>query len=137
MAEGLQASDEAFSEAFGVAALEVVAAELAVGLAGGEHVPVGDEHRVLDSTERAAVADPRLEALILGLEVAALGAGGGQRAFLERDPEELAGAPRGAMRKEMKDEQHLIRAGWNAGPGLMQRPGEAGVHPGAGSCAAG
>ena len=29
------------------------------------------------------------------------------------------------MRKEMKDETHLIRAGWNAGPGLMQRPGEA------------
>ncbi len=30
------------------------------------------------------------------------------------------------MRKVMTDEQHLIRAGWNAGPGLMQRPGEAG-----------
>ena len=41
------------------------------------------------------------------------------------------------MRKEMKDEQHLIRAGWDAGPGLMQRPGEAGGHPGAGSRAAG
>ena len=35
-------------------------------------------------------------------------------------------APRGAMRKEMKDIKHLVRAGWNAGPGLMQRPGEAG-----------
>ena len=33
------------------------------------------------------------------------------------------------MRKEMTDEQHLIRAGWNAGPGLMQRPGEAGGQP--------
>jgi hypothetical protein len=35
--------------------------------------------------------------------------------------------------KEMKDERHLIRAGWNAGPGLMQRPGEAGDGQGAGS----
>ena len=35
-------------------------------------------------------------------------------------------APRGAIRKEMKDIKHLVRAGWNAGPGLMQRPGEAG-----------
>jgi hypothetical protein len=30
------------------------------------------------------------------------------------------------MRKEMKEETHLIRAGCEAGPGLMQRPGEAG-----------
>jgi hypothetical protein len=30
------------------------------------------------------------------------------------------------MRKEMTDDEHLIRVGWNAGPGLMQRPGEAG-----------
>jgi len=29
--------------------------------------------------------------------------------------------------------QHLIRAGWNAGPGLMQPPGEAGDGQGAGS----
>ncbi len=37
------------------------------------------------------------------------------------------------MRKEMKDEQHLIRAGWNAGPGLMQQPVEAGGQPWRGS----
>ena len=30
------------------------------------------------------------------------------------------------MRKEMTDDKHLIRVGWDAGPGLMQRPGEAG-----------
>ena len=30
------------------------------------------------------------------------------------------------MRKEMTDDKHLIRAGWDAGPGLVQRPGEAG-----------
>jgi hypothetical protein len=39
---------------------------------------------------------------------------------------EVDRAPRGAMRKEMTDDKHLIRAGWDAGPGLMQRPGEAG-----------
>jgi hypothetical protein len=38
---------------------------------------------------------------------------------------------------EMKDEQHLIRADWNVGPGLMQRTGEAGSQPGVGSRAAG
>jgi hypothetical protein len=41
------------------------------------------------------------------------------------EAEELDRAPRGAMREEMKDDKHLIRAGWNAGPGPMQRPGEA------------
>jgi hypothetical protein len=30
------------------------------------------------------------------------------------------------MREEMQDDKHLIRAGGSAGPGLMQRPGEAG-----------
>ena len=53
------------------------------------------------------------------------------------EAEKVQRAPRGAMRKEMKDEQHLIRADWNVGPGLMQRPGEVGGHPGAGSRAAG
>jgi len=36
------------------------------------------------------------------------------------------------MRKEMTEDIHLIRAGWNAGPGLMQRLGEAGGHLGRG-----
>ena len=53
------------------------------------------------------------------------------------DALEVNAAPRGAMRREMKDERHLIRAGWKAGPGPMQRPGEAGGRPGAGSRAAG
>src|SRR5664279_471307 len=35
------------------------------------------------------------------------------------------------MRKETKDDKHLIRAGWNTGPGLMQPPGEAGDGQGA------
>lgn len=42
------------------------------------------------------------------------------------DSLEIDRAPRGAMRKEMTDDKHLIRAGWNAGPGLVQRPSEAG-----------
>ena len=41
------------------------------------------------------------------------------------------------MRKEMQDDKHLIRAGWSAGPGLMQRPGEAGGSQGAESRASG
>ena len=60
VAEGFQASHEAAGEAFGVAALVVVPAELAVGFARGEHVPVGDEHRVLDGTECAAVPEAGL-----------------------------------------------------------------------------
>ena len=41
---------------FGVASCEVVAAEVAVELAGGEHVPAGDEDRVFDGAERFLVA---------------------------------------------------------------------------------
>jgi hypothetical protein len=51
--------DEASGLAFWVAAAEVVAAELAVELAGGEHVPAGAEDRALDGSERTAVSDPR------------------------------------------------------------------------------
>ncbi len=36
------------------------------------------------------------------------------------------------MRKEMTEETHLIRAGCDAGPGLMQQPGEAGGPSGRG-----
>src|SRR3954454_12517551 len=98
VSEGLELGDEAFGGAFGVAALEVVAAEVTVGLAGGEHVPVGDQDRVLDGADRAAVADPGLEPSVLGLEVAALGAGGGQCGFFERDGQPLGAlaAPAGA-----------------------------------------
>ena len=54
-----------------------------------------------------------------------------------RAPARPRRAPRGAMRKEMKDIKRLIRAGWNAGPGLMQRPGEAGDGQGVESRASG
>jgi len=89
VAEGFQAGDEAAGQPFGVAALVVVAAEVAVGFAVGEHVPVGDEHRVLDGAERAAVPDPWPQPLILGLEVAVFGAGRGERGFLQCDAQEL------------------------------------------------
>jgi hypothetical protein len=39
VSEALELFDEALGLAFGVAAGEVVGAEVAVGLAGGEHVP--------------------------------------------------------------------------------------------------
>jgi hypothetical protein len=41
------------------------------------------------------------------------------------------------MRKEMKDDKHLIRVGCDVGRGLVQRPWEAGGHSGAGSRAKG
>jgi hypothetical protein len=55
----LELGDEASGLALGVAAGVVVAAaaEVFVKLAGGEHVPDGAEDRVLDSTERAGVAE--------------------------------------------------------------------------------
>ena len=64
----------------------------------------------------------------------------GVRGGASRDPRDMAkaaSAPRGAKRKEMTDIKHLVRAGWNAGPGLLQRPGEAGDGQGAGSRAGG
>ena len=56
MAERFELADEAASGAFGVAALEVVAAGLAVELTGREHVPAGGEDRVADGDRCAAVA---------------------------------------------------------------------------------
>jgi len=69
VSESFELGDEAAGGAFGVAAAVVVAAEVAVELAGCEHVPAGAEDRVLDRAERAAVATPRAEPLVLGGEV--------------------------------------------------------------------
>jgi hypothetical protein len=53
------------------------------------------------------------------------------------EAEKIQPAPRGAMRKEIKDEDiSSVPAGMPA-PGLMQRPGEAGDGQGAGSRARG
>src|SRR3954466_13180365 len=62
--EAFELGDEAFGGAGGVAAAVVVAAEVVVELAGGEHVPGGDEQRVLDRADRFAVPDPGALALI-------------------------------------------------------------------------
>ncbi len=48
VSERLELSDEALGEPVGVLADEVVAAEVAVQLAGGEHVPGGGQDRVAD-----------------------------------------------------------------------------------------
>ncbi len=126
--EAFELGDEAFDLALGVAALVVVAAEVAVGLAGFEHVPVGDEHRVLHGAERAAVAGAGPQALVLGLEVAAFGAGRGERGFLQRDPEELAAlaSPPGAAFAG-----GLVGAGAAPGPGGEVSGAGEGAHVGA------
>jgi hypothetical protein len=90
VSEFMKFGHEAFGGAFGVAALEVVASEFAVGLAGGEHVPLSDQDRVFDGAERTAVADPWAQSLVLGLEVGVLGSGRGERGFFERDTEPFA-----------------------------------------------
>src|SRR3954447_22903782 len=113
VSEGFELGDEALGVAFGVAALEVVAAEVAVGLAGGEHVPVGDQHRVFDGAERAAVPEACFQASVLRREVAVAGADGGQRGFFERDPEPL-GAVAGASGAACAG--GLVVAGAAAGP---------------------
>ena len=69
MPERFKLSDEVFGGAFGLALAEVVVAEVAVELTGGEHVPAGDEDRVLDRVEGAAVAAARAQPPVLGGEV--------------------------------------------------------------------
>ena len=49
MSERFELGDEAAGLVFGVAAAEVVGAEVTVELAGGEHVPAGADDRVLDA----------------------------------------------------------------------------------------
>jgi RNA-directed DNA polymerase len=87
VAEALELRDEAFGLAFGVAAGVVVAAEIGVDLAGGEHVPARADHRVLDGSDRAAVTEGAAFAAVERLEVAAIGSGCGDRGVLERDVE--------------------------------------------------
>ena len=72
---------------------EVVAAEVVVQLARAEHVPAGAEDRVLDGAERAAVADPGAQPLVLGLQVAVVGSDRGHGGVLERVIEPLRSLP--------------------------------------------
>jgi hypothetical protein len=128
VSEPFELGDEASGVAFGVLALVVVAAEVAVGLAGREHVPVGDEDRVLDGAERAAVPDAGPQALVLGLQEAALGAGRGERGLGEGDREplgSLAGAPGAAFASG------LVVAGTAPGLGREMRGAREAAHVGA------
>src|SRR3954453_13263385 len=113
VSEGFELGGEALGVAFGVAALEEVAAEVVVGLAGGELVPVGDQHRVFDGAERAAVAEAWLEALVLRGQVGVLGADRGQGGLFERDREPF-GAVAGASGAAFAG--GLVVAGAAAGP---------------------
>ena len=128
MSERFEAFDEALGFAFGVAALEVVAAEVAVELAGGEHVPAGADDRVLDGAERFLVAAPGLEAGVLRGEVGVFAADRGERGFLERPVEplrSLAGLPGAALAGG------LVVAGALAGPGGEVLGGREDAHVGA------
>ena len=83
MSEGLEASDEPLGFAFGVASLEVVAAEVAVELAGAQHVPAGADDRVLDRAERLLVTAARSESCVLRGEVDIVGANRGDGDLLQ------------------------------------------------------
>ena len=102
VSEGLQLGDEALGRFGWVAALEVVAAEVAVDLAGLEHVPVGDQDRVLDGAQRAAVPEARLEALVLSSEIGALAADRGKGGFLEADPSTGRPPPTGTATRHLR-----------------------------------
>src|SRR5579871_4086731 len=128
LSEAFELADETADLAGGVVALVVVAAEVGVDLAGCEHVPVGDDDRVFDGSERATVADAGSEALVLGLEVAPLAAGGSERCFFEGDPEPL-GAFAAAAAAALPS--GLVVAGAAAGPGGEVAGGGEAAHFGA------
>ena len=91
VSEGFELFDEAFDEAFGVAGAEVVAAEVVVELAGGEHVPAGDEDGVFDGAEGFLVAAARFESRVLrgeGIRHVAM-ISGDRRSVAERVGREL------------------------------------------------
>ena len=89
MSERFEPFDEPLGFSFGVAALEVVAAEVGVELAGGEHVPAGDDDRVLYRAERLLVAAAGFEAGVLRGEVDVLAADRGECGLLERPVQPL------------------------------------------------
>src|SRR3954447_16497874 len=100
MPEAFELGDEPSGLAFGVTVGEVVAAEVAVGLAGGEHVPDRAEHRVLDRAEGALVPAARLEPPVLRFEVVTLDPDRGHGGFFEREIQPLravAGLARAAL----------------------------------------
>src|SRR3954451_2113898 len=93
VSKAFELGDEPAGGAFGVVVGEVVAAELAVELAGCEHVPAGGDDRVLDGAERAPVAAAGAQPLVLRAEIDVVGAGGGHRGFGEGGVEPLGAVP--------------------------------------------
>ncbi len=114
LTQALKLGDQPADLTLRIAPPVVVATEVAVDLAASEHVPVGDQHRVLDGPQGTAVADPRPQALVLGLQGAALGPGGGKRRLVQGDGEPLR-ALAAAPRARLAGRAVVARAG--AGPG--------------------
>ena len=85
VSECFELFDEAAGLVFGVESGEVVAAGVAVGLAGLEHVPCGGEDRVADGDAGAAVAAAGFETTVLGGEVGVVAVGGGECCFQQSD----------------------------------------------------
>src|SRR5450631_2569725 len=83
VSESFELVDEALGGLFGVAAGEVIAAEVVVELAGAEHVPDRDDDRVLDRAEGFLVPAAGSESGVLGGEVGVFAAGRGQGGFFE------------------------------------------------------
>src|SRR5689334_22288836 len=99
VAEAFEAVDEPAGSTFLVDAVQVVFAQVLVGLVGGKHVIDGDQDLVGDRQGGAQGAAAGLEFVVLGLPVAALGAhrgfGGADQGGLEVEVAAPAsGAPR-------------------------------------------
>ena len=67
VAEAFDLGNEPLDLSFGISFAKVVAAEVAVQLAGAEHVPDRADDRVFDGAERAGVSDPGSESPGIGL----------------------------------------------------------------------
>jgi hypothetical protein len=90
VSEPFELGDEPSGLAFGVAASEVLAAEVVVELARAQHVPDRAEHRVFDGAERTAVTELGFLATVERLEVAVVGPQRGHRSVGKRRVEVLA-----------------------------------------------
>jgi hypothetical protein len=98
--EGFELGDEALLVGgAGASLVEVVAAEVGVGLAGGEKVPGDDKDGVADGDGGPSRSAAASDAVVVGRQVGVFGAGGGVGGLDESDPEpsrSVAGAA-GAM----------------------------------------
>ena len=87
-AQGVGLADDAAHRVFGVAAGEVVPAEVVVVDVVGEHVPDGGQDGVFQGDDRFLLPESWDEAVVAGAEVGlVLGAGGGHRGGTQGGPE--------------------------------------------------